>query len=146
MAGKDKTGREMAAVGRERVQGEKRVVEFDCEHHPGIIERALRMMTLEEAAAVVGIPVAMLLTWLEIHPELRDARARARAQDGEILESLEATAIGERNPETGKYEKGNPRLLMFLARTRLGMHKPIERMAKDSEPDGSACFTQAGTP
>ena len=90
-------------------------------------------------------------------------------RDLEILESLEATAIGERNPKTGKYDKGHPQLLMFLARTRLGMHEPketkgdvadmrtpeeahraalvfLERMAKDSEPDGSACFTQAGTP
>lgn len=78
------------------------------------------------AAAVVGIPVAMLLTWLEIHPEMEQARARVAGRDLEILESLEATAIGERNPETGKYDKGNPALLMLLARTRLGMHEPKE--------------------
>ena len=157
MAGKDKTGREMAAVGRLRVVGEPNPEEFDREHHPGIIARALRMMTLEETAAVVGIPVAMLLTWLEIHPEMEQARARVARRDLEILESLEDTAIGDWDAERGRYVGGNPRLLMFLARTRLDMREPketkgdvadmrtpaeihraalmfLERMAKDSDP------------
>ena len=196
MAGKDKTGREMAAVGRERVQGEKRAVEFDPQVHPGLVYRGLRLGNVEEVAAVMGIPVEMLLTWLEIHPELRDARARAQMRDTEILQSLEDQAIGAKDPETGRYVGGNPRLLMFLARTRLGMREPSQREDRDLRTpeelrrvatnlmrllfanqkalnlapeeveyvdedrgvqrsgnvaalpvaDGSACFTQAGTP
>ena len=130
MAGKDKTGREMAAVGRERVQGEKRAVEFDPQVHPGLVYRGLRLGDVEEVAAVMGIPVEMLLTWLEIHPELRDARARARAQDGEILKSLEDHALG-RKGEDGRYEKGNATLLMFLAKTRLGMREPVRGEDRD---------------
>ena len=157
MAGKDKrkAARALAAVGRERKPGEARRVEYNPAVHPGLVSRALRFLGVEEAAAVVGIPAPMLRTWLEIHPEMEQARARVAGRDLEILESLEATALGERNPETGKYDKGNPALLMFLARTRLGMHKPMEwkgdvadmdmltpeesiraalRMAKDSDP------------
>ena len=131
MAGKDKTGREMAAVGRERVQGEKRAVEFDPQVHPGLVYRGLRLGDVEAVAAVMGIPVEMLLTWLEIHPELRDARARARAQDGEILKSLEDHAIGHKDPKTGRYAGGNPRLLMFLAKTRLGYQKKQDEKEDD---------------
>ena len=129
MAGKDKTGREMAAVGRERVQGEKRAVEFDPQVHPGLVYRGLRLGNVEEVAAVMGIPVEMLLTWLEIHPELRDARARA--QDGEILKSLEDHAIGDYDKERGRYVNGNASLLMFLAKTRLGMREPVRGEDRD---------------
>ena len=131
MAGKDKTGREMAAVGRERVQGEKRAVEFDPQVHPGLVYRGLRLGDVEAVAAVMGIPVEMLLTWLEIHPELRDARARARAQDGEILKSLEDHAIGDYDKERGRYVNGNASLLMFLAKTRLGMREPVRGEDRD---------------
>ncbi len=112
----------LRVVGKIRVEGESRVVKYDASIHPGITYRLFRQGAgIAQIAAAIGVTPEVMEGWLETRPEMEAARLRAQARDGEILESLEDHAIGVKDPETGRWTGGNPTLLKYLAKSRLGM-------------------------
>ena len=116
------THRHLRVVGKLRVEGERRSVRYCAETHPGITYRLFRQGAgIAQIAAAIGVTPEVMEGWLETRPEMEAARLRAQARDGEILESLEDHAIGVKDPETGRWTGGNPTLLKFLAKSRLGM-------------------------
>ena len=93
----------------------------------GLVYRGLRLGNVEEVAAVMGIPVEMLLTWLEIHPELRDARARAQdARHGDPASRWRTRRSGTKDPETRALRGGQPEAADVPREARgLGMREPV---------------------
>lgn len=116
---------DLDAVRRARTAGEPKRVEFDPVVHPGIVYRLYSAgRGHDDVAAALGISGETLDGWLELHPELEEARIQAQAADAEILRSVMDHALGEVDPATGRYSGGNTTLLKFLAQTRLGMVAP----------------------
>ena len=112
----------LRVVGKLRVEGERRSVRYCAEIHPGIAYRLFRQGAgIAQIAAAIGVTPEVMEGWLETRPEMEAARLRAQARDGEIMESLECHALGVKDPETGRWTGGNPTLLKFLAKSRLGM-------------------------
>ena len=112
----------LRVVGKLRVEGERRSVRYCAETHPGIAYRLFRQGAgIAQAAAAIGVTPEVMEGWLETRPEMEAARLRAQARDGEILQSLEDHAIGTWDAEAGRWTGGNPTLLKFLAKSRLGM-------------------------
>lgn len=127
---------DLDAVRRLRAEGEGSV-RFDPHSHPGIVYRLFATgRGHDDVAAALGISSLDLESWLETHPELEQARIRALACDAEILKSLEDHALGEKDPETGRYSGGNTTLLKFLAQTRLGMVVPKGPKGEEERFDG----------
>lgn len=124
---------DLDAVRRARAGGEPEHVQFDAAVHPGVVYRLYALgRGHEDVAAALGITVAELDVWLELHPEMVSARTRAVARDAEILQSIEDHALGVKDPETGRYTGGNASLLRFLGRARLGM---VEAKAPPTEEE-----------
>ena len=112
----------LRVVGKLRVEGERRSVRYCAEIHPGIAYRLFRQGAgIAQIAAAIGVTPEVMEGWLETRPEMEAARLRAQARDGEILQSLEDHAIGTWDAEAGRWTGGNPALLKFLAKSRLGM-------------------------
>ena len=116
---------QLRVIGKLRVKGERRSVRYDPKLHPDIVYRLFRLgLSLAEVAAAIGVTPEVMACWLETRPEMEAARKRARMRDAEVPRSIEDHAIGEKDPETGRYSGGNPKLLRLLAETRLGMVAP----------------------
>jgi len=120
----------MSTIRRIRTEGERAKVTFDPAKHAGIIYRcALCGDDHEGIADRLGVTVATLHRWAREHAEVADALDASREADGRLVEASVAKALGPRDPETGGYLGGDPRMLIFLLQTRLGYDpaRPLKR-------------------
>jgi len=123
----------MSTIRRIRTEGERAKVTFDAGLHPGIVHRcALCGDDHEMIADRLGVTVATLHRWAREHAEVADALDASREADGRLVEASVAKALGPRDPETGGYLGGDPRLLIFLLESRLG-YDPKNPMRRSAE-------------
>lgn len=88
---------------------------FDADVHPEILFRGVVMgLPAHVLADLIGIPLRMLLEWIEHEPELRTAAMRAARADSDVTASLYYAAIGI-DPDTRSRTKKGPDVRACIA-------------------------------
>ena len=102
-------------------------VQYDKHEHPARLKRELMAdKTRASIAKRFGITEAILDTWIEKFPDMQAAVDAAETEDALLLEAAFVKALGDKDPQTGEYQGGDPGLLKMFLQDRHGF--------KDREP------------
>ena len=108
-------------------------VRYDKRTHPTRLARALSVNRPRAAIARrFGITEDTLEFWIDQFPEMRVAVTAAEEEAGVLYEAAVAKALGALDPDTGKYQGGDPQLLKMLLQT---VHNIQDRKQSVEEDD-----------
>ena len=114
-----------------RLDGEPERIKYDAKVHPIIIRRMVFYgYDAEDIAGVLGIAPRTLDRWFALHDELQIARVEAQMRGPALVEMAYRMAMGEYDPETGRYSGGSESMVKFLLERKHGFHKPNEKEVK----------------
>ena len=115
-------------------------VQYDKRTHPIRLTRALAVNRPRRTIARrFGITEDDLELWIEQFPEMQAAVTAVEEEAGVLYEAAVAKALGAVDPDTGRYQGGDPQLLKMLLQT---VHN-IQDRKQSVEEDGAERLEKA---